>query len=855
MEIAIVLIVLLVLFAIWLAPLALAIAINAGLRRDMRTLRRRIVTLEKGPVSPTTAQPYPEPEPEPEFEELELERERDLEPELEVEPQVPLAPTPLPPKRIYPTLPDVSPERLAVWIAASLGGIALVLTALFALVAVVERGWLGPPARISIGLVAGTLLWAVGARRHAHQPWTASALSGAGAATLYGSLYAGSGLYHLFSDSVASALMIAVTAVATLRAARKGERFMAHIALIGGLLTPVLVSTGTNRPVAFFSYLALLAAGVVAAAAYRRWWDVIAVAAVGTGLLHIMWTATWYAADQAPYGLLGAAMLALPFAAASASHDKSVYSASAIGGVALSCLSIPWLIPVDPVFYDPRSGEMIVRASLTATMWAAIAVAALPIPLWLAGRRQRHEAAGVPGAIVATALPVAFAIGWALLEHPPSQWLALGAVASAITGTLFTLGSDRSARAMLPVPLAAGFALFLGVATGAIAGEHYGPATCALVIVGLLVARSGGWGWMLPPVLLGVSLPLMASAHRVADLGLTWSLAPILVTAALLSQVPLVVRWDRSPRVPAAVAAITGPMLLWPLHAIWKAGLGDSILGLVPLLVAGNALLAATVLLRKRQVGRDDWLLALYVGVVLFGLSAAMPIQLQESHLTVAWAIEAAALAGISHRVTNPLLRWFSLALCAIVGVRLLANPWALAWGDAAGWPILNWTLFSWGVPMVCVALVALWLPRRDDSKDPLRWAPGPLIVLSLLIGFALVNVQVSHGFQDAGPIELGGKSVYQGMVRSITWALYGLSILLAGLFANVRALRFVGFAFVLVAAGKVFGFDLWGMSGFIRVGSIGALGVTLITAAFLFERLVVRGFREETPTLTEAIA
>jgi uncharacterized membrane protein len=660
-------------------------------------------------------------------------------------------------------------------------------------------------------------------------------------------------MYHLFSSTVASALMVAVTAVATLRAAKTGQRFMAHIALIGGLLTPILVSTGTNRPVSFFAYLALLSAGVVAAAVYRRWWDVIAVAALGTGLLHISWTTTWYVADQAPYGLLGAFLLALPLAAASASRSRPVYYASVGGGTLLSLLAIPWLIPVEPVFYDPRSGEMVVRTSLQATAWAALAIAVLPVPLWLAGRRQEHIAAGLPGAIVATLLPLVFAFGWGPMDDPPRVWLAIGALAALATGTLATAGSEQSARALLPVPAAAGLALVLGVGSGAMVGAHYGPAACLLVILGLALARSARSGWMLAPVLFGAGMPLLSASHRVEELGLTWSLAPILVTAALLSQVPLVLNWKRAPRVPPAVAALTGLVLLWPLQRIWVAGLGDGILGLMPLLVAGNALLAASVLLKKRQLGRDDWMLALFVGVVLFGLSAAMPMQLQERWLTVAWAIEAAALAAISGKVTHPLVRGFSLALCAVVGVRLLINPAALSWGDTAGLPILNWTLYSWGIPMICVALCAVWLPDKDDEKDPLYWTPLPLIILSLLIGFALVNVQVSHGFQNAGPIELGGKGVYQGMVRSISWAAYGMSILLLGLFGNVRALRFVGFAFVLVAAGKVFGFDLWGMTGFIRVGSIGALGVTLIVAAFLFEKLVVRGFRDETSPIEES--
>ena len=72
---------------------------------------------------------------------------------------------------------------------------------------------------------------------------------------------------------------------------------MAHLALVGGLLTPVLVSSGANRPVALFAYLTLLAAGVGATATRRRWWDVVGVAGLGVGGLFFGWTVRWLAPD------------------------------------------------------------------------------------------------------------------------------------------------------------------------------------------------------------------------------------------------------------------------------------------------------------------------------------------------------------------------------------------------------------------------------------------------------------------------------------------------------------------------------------------------------------------------------
>jgi uncharacterized membrane protein len=208
----------------------------------------------------------------------------------------------------------------------------------------------------------------------------------------------------------------------------------------------------------------------------------------------------------------------------------------------------------------------------------------------------------------------------------------------------------------------------------------------------------------------------------------------------------------------------------------------------------------------------------------------------------VAWALEAAALAWLARRLAHPLLPVGVMVLATAVSIRLCLNPWALEYGDTTGPLLLNWTLYTWGVPLVSLLAAARGLRVGDNSLEIRRLGPGLLILMAIAVGFALVNVQVSHAFQDAGPVELGGHGLLQGMVRSIAWASYGMLVLIAGLRGEGRSVRLVGFGIVMLAAAKVFAFDLWDLSGFVRVGSLLGLGVSLLLAAFLFERLVLRG-------------
>jgi uncharacterized membrane protein len=78
-------------------------------------------------------------------------------------------------------------------------------------------------------------------------------------------------------------------------------------------------------------------------------------------------------------------------------------------------------------------------------------------------------------------------------------------------------------------------------------------------------------------------------------------------------------------------------------------------------------------------------------------------------------------------------------------------------------------------------------------------------------------------------------------MVRSLSWAGFGVALLLAGLARRAKWLRIMALVFLLLAALKVFLRDLWQLEGLVRVGSIFGLGGFLLLAALLFQRVVLR--------------
>lgn len=737
----------------------------------------------------------------------------------------------------------MQPEKVVVWVASALGGLALLLMSLFALSAAIERGWLGPVPRVAGGLVLGTGLWVGGsfARPRGYR-WVASALSGAGMGMLFGVLFSAHSLYDLLDTTPAFVLLVAVSAVAVLTAVRHDDRFMAWLGLVGGLLTPVLLSTGSNRAVALFTYLGLLTSGMLVAAVRRRWTDLVVGSAAGVGTLFVGWTLTYHLTDQVPVAVVSACALGVPFAVAGWRSDHTgVRVASWLAALGTAALLLPWVVPVDPEFVDPMNGSVVLRDLGSAPAWAALGVSIGPAGALVVARRREWTRAGLAALAVWAVLGLVGTWSWARRGEPEALALHGLLLGPMVVSALVVARSKR---------LAAGWALpLLGMGMGASvllrrgvgSADTLGLAVVCAVGVGLTTAWMAGEGALVLAVLGAVAFALVEGANQIDAIGVLGVAGPSLLAYAVLATAPLLVGWPRRETVAHGASALAAPVVFWPLYRVWEQGLGDPMIGVLPALLGAGALLGGATLVRRHRASAGSGSLALMLAVALAGFTAALPLQLEDAWLTVAWALEAAALAWLGRRLRHPLVPVGSVLLAAAVTARLCLNPWALAYGDTSGTILLNWTLYTWGVPMAALLVGARGIAVGEGVARLRRHAPAGLVLMAVGIGFALVNVQVSHAFQDAGPVELGGSGLMQGMVRSLGWAAYGVTVLVTGLRREGPALRLVGFAIVLAAAGKVFAVDLWSLSGFVRVGSLLGLGVSLLLAAFLFERLVLR--------------
>jgi len=192
-------------------------------------------------------------------------------------------PTPPAPPRRGLDLEQRIGARWATWvgIVAILVAVALFLKWAF------DSALLGPATRVALGLVAGLVMLGGGLLLHRRRdvPYLSEGLAGGGLGVLFLSLFAAHALYGLVGPTPAFAAMFAVTLLGTAVAVASSRLITAVLAVLGGLLTPVLLQVDRADERNLLAYLLVLDGLVLLVARFRTWPQLNRLAWLGTALL------------------------------------------------------------------------------------------------------------------------------------------------------------------------------------------------------------------------------------------------------------------------------------------------------------------------------------------------------------------------------------------------------------------------------------------------------------------------------------------------------------------------------------------------------------------------------------------
>lgn len=218
-----------------------------------------------------------------------------------VPPELPAQPAP--PKPAWPlAVSGFNWEQfLGVKLFAWAAGLAMFLGVGFFLKWSFDHGLITPPIRVAMGFVTGIGLLIGGLRiPRPRYDVLAQALTGAGVLILYADIFASCSFYQFIPSTAAFLLMVLVTVVAFLLAVRLNAPTVAILGLLGGFLTPPLLSTGEDHPFARFGYIALLDAGLLAVALRQRWNYLTLLAAIATVVMQFSWVNKFFVAEKMP---------------------------------------------------------------------------------------------------------------------------------------------------------------------------------------------------------------------------------------------------------------------------------------------------------------------------------------------------------------------------------------------------------------------------------------------------------------------------------------------------------------------------------------------------------------------------
>ncbi|MCI0353486.1 MAG: DUF2339 domain-containing protein [Acidobacteria bacterium] len=403
-----------------------------------------------------------------------------------------------------------------IGIAAVLVGVSYFLKYAF------ENNWIGPAGRVAIGLLAGigVVVWSERFRARGYAVFSLS-LKAVGIGVLYLSLWAASPqLYGLIPAPMAFLAMLAVTASAGVLAIRQDAQVLAAFALAGGFATPILLSTGQNRAVELFSYVALLDVATVVLTAFRPWRKLLAGSFLGTLIYYVGWYDKFYSDDQLARTFGFATLFFVIFAAVPLVRRRET-----AGPVSYTVVGITLL---NAAAYFLEVYEMLQHLKPSPLPWLALVLAMLYIFLAQHLRRQ----ALAEGSEVAPLIPllhIALGIGFVTIAIPlqlERHWITIGWFVQA-AALLYVAHRGRSDFlrwfSIGALALGVGRLLFIDnfETTRLLFNERGATYAVAIAVLAGIVAYAReqgerGWPVAVPIVALNL-LALLALNHEVSD--------------------------------------------------------------------------------------------------------------------------------------------------------------------------------------------------------------------------------------------------------------------------------------------------------------------------------------------------
>ncbi len=772
-----------------------------------------------------------------------------------------------------------------------IGAVALLIGLAFLIKYAFDNGWIQPWLLIAAGMVFGaSLLFAADHFRKREAAVFAQGLVGAGVSILYLSSYASFNLYHLVSQMTAIALMSAVTVVAITQALRYDSITVSIVGLLGGFLTPAVLSSGGADPGGYgvLTYVTLLDIGLVVVAVYKpRWLSLHGLSLVATYIYY----GVWYSGHTTPAMALFFltvfwALFYFVDAFSAVQRWQENTGIRAALGVINSAVHYGFLYFL---LADRFPGTEVWATVGLAVVYGAVAQQVGTVSKGVALFVPRYVITTVLLLMIAAAIEFsgyrlviawaleALAVAWAGLYFKKAYvWISALAIASvALIRLLLVDGvfAFEPAAAFVPI-FSERFLAFLVL-------------SAALGLTAWLFSsseeRTGVTAFVLHYVWLSLVFTLITveinDHYRALAAQNQWAVQPgysyarpmALAAAWILYSLPLVWIGLRGRLRPMVYSGLVG----FGLALIFVAFQGRTFTPLysyLPLvnLRAGMFILAIAGLLILRfwlSAQRDElaWfsdsesvfrLAAVWAGFELVTVEVIDSMSKYAQGLPELWATTAIAAAvswmlfslpcvwhGV--RKTRSDLLYSGLIMAALATfVHVLVG---FTTGPIAGYlPLLNLRAAAFAIVALGLLAHHQWLAQAGESAPWYAGMRGFIPAVVALLVFELVTADIWDFFQQRLNLILTGQG-YGPAAESLNsqrqsalsagWVIYSIILMGVGIWRRVRAVRLVALGLFYLSIAKVFLYDVSSLEPLYRIVSFLVLGVILLATSYLCTR------------------
>jgi uncharacterized membrane protein len=616
-------------------------------------------------------------------------------------------------------------------------GVIAVLFALgFFLKIAMDRGWIGPAARVSVGLGCGIVALLAGDRLAKRLGGFGHAVMGAGLGALYISIWFAAARYQLLGQTSGFIATAAVTILGVTLALWRDAPLLAWLGFLGGYLGPAILGQDKDALEGLTGWLLLLHTGVFAVLCRRAITGLEILPLVASAVYFAAWSARFWGADRAGpaalcLGALFGAQLLLswvPQMLAKSAFPPLASASSGLAGLAMIGFG-------QTLFFEDHRLALGAAVAVLGSVYAAVGWA-----------QTKRRGAREPDSETLTAFALAcLAIALPILLDgrglsPAWAFAGLAAIAAGLRlpSTAFTLGGAvmivlALTRALLHHPLLhdAPFTAFVN-----------GPfvAAAAPGIAGILAARlfrRAGDSWRGPAL-------FMATAG-------SWHLSAILAAEAYEAVIFGHISDSPSTELQWARCAMAVTLALYASAWAWRTG---------------------------------------------------------RSH------------DGLDHLPLGPV----AVALATAVGTLTATRTQ----------PFVSFGNVFFGTAL---AVTAATFAVARGSQGPWRKGAALTGVVALLT-FTTLEIDVWGQHTRPGDLDASSQRFIAQVATSAFWALYAATLVGIGFWKQQQPLRWLGLGLFGITATKVFVSDTARLDPAYRVGSFLALGVLLVAASYLYNRV-----------------